>query len=141
MQLVEKDIFIICDKLKEILVSNGFVLSENQIYTMTMPNSDIPNDFVLISGNGGFEDKGDIAYCTILIEVNVKLLQDKSINKVRLRYIMNSLSSILSNSIGKDNYYFRVSNRYNIIDNIDISLGYATKMLNIQCTINRVLTN
>ena len=141
MKLIEKDIFAICDKVRDILDEGNCVIPVENIYTQTPPNSDIPNDYILISGNGGFVDKGDISNCIVLIEVNSKLLQDKSINKVRLRYIMNNLSGILDKSIVEDNYYFSISKDYNIFDNIDVSLGYATKMLNIHCTINRTLIN
>jgi len=141
MRLKEKDISVICDKLKDILVENDCVISAEDIYTLTRPNSDIPHEYILISGNSGFIDKGDISNCIILIEVNIKLLQDKSINKVELRYIMNNLSDILDKSIVKDNYYFSISKDYNIFDEIDESMGYAVKMLNIQCTINRTLIN
>ena len=141
MKLIEKDISTICDKLKDILVEGNCVIPTENIYTQTPPNSNIPNDYILISGNGGFVDRGDVSNCIVLIEVNSKLLQDKSINKVRLRYIMNNLSGILDKSIVEDNYYFSISKDYNIFDNIDVSLGYATKMLNIHCTINRTLIN
>ena len=140
MKLKEKDISAICDKLKDILVEGNCVVPAENIFTLTPPNSSIPNDYILISGNGGFVDKGDVANCIVLIEVNSKLLQDKSINKVRLRYIMNNLSDILDKSIVEDNYYFSISKDYNIFDDVDVSLGYATKMLNIHCTINRTLT-
>lgn len=141
MRLREKDISVICEKLKEVLVDNNCVINAEDIYTLTPPNDDIPLDYIIISGNSGFIDKGDISNCIVLIEVNSKLLEDKSINHVRLRNIMNSLSDILDKSIVKDNYYFSISKDYNIFDEIDESMGYAVKMLNIQCTINRTLIN
>ena len=82
MKLKEKDTSSICDKLKGILVEGNCVVPAENIFTLTPPNSSIPNDYILISGNSGFIDKGDVANCIVLIEVNSKLLQDKSINKV-----------------------------------------------------------
>lgn len=139
MRLKEKNIATICEKLKTILVKGNCVINANSIYTLTHPNSELPNDYIVISGNGGFIDSGDISNCILLIEINSKLLEDKSINKIRLNYIMNNLSDILDKSIVEDNYYFSISKDFNIFDDIDVSLGYSVKMINILCTINRTI--
>lgn len=139
MRLKEKNIATICEKLKTILVEGNCVINTDSIYTLTHPNSELPNDYIVISGNGGFIDSGDISNIILLIEINSKLLEDKSINKIRLNYIMNNLSDILDKSIVEDNYYFSISKDFNIFDDIDVSLGYSVKMINILCTINRTI--
>lgn len=139
MKLKEKNIFAMCNKLKDVLIAGGFVLPTEKIYIQTNPNTDIPNDYIVISGNGGFTDLGDVSTNVILIEISVKLLSDKSINNVRMNYITSSLSDILDKSVVKDNYYFSISKNYNIFDNVDITMGYAVKILNIEATTNRTL--
>lgn len=138
MKLKDKNTIKMCDILKSVLIENDFIIPEADIFTLTEPNSNIPDVYILITANGGVKDTGEISDCILLLEINSRLINGKTVNKIEIESIMDNLSSIIENPIQKDNYTFLVSNDMNMFDDIDTSMGYATKMINILCRVNRI---
>ena len=125
----------ICDALKRAFVENGFII--NDIYTMVEPSSDMPQCYVFISPNGSIDDLGDIAEGILALDVRVKLLQDRTINYIKLDKIIDDIDRILGNDVHIDNYYFTLSQRYKAVDYIDQAFGYSTKLINVFYRVKR----
>lgn len=136
MKLSELNSITACNQLKSLLED---VLQDiDTRVCINYPETNVPENFIALSANGGMEDRGDCAEGIILLNICVKLLKDKEINNIKLTRILEKINEVLKyNGARKDNYFFIVSDKYNFIDDIDYSLGYSVKSLNIFFRIER----
>lgn len=140
MRLRDKNARQACEALRDILVQEGITVPTADIF-FAEPNTGIPTSYITITPNGGISDREDVAEMILLLEINVKLLQNKNVNTIKMDYITNSISSIFENPKTKDNYEFLISKDYNLFDYTDITMGYGVKMINLFCRINRITNN
>lgn len=136
MKLKELNSITACEKLKSLLED---ALAEIKVKTyINMPEKSLPDFFIAIEPNGGMTDKGDIAEGIILINICVRLLKDLEINNIKMTRILEKIDEVIPfEGTHIDNYYFTPSIEYNYIDDMDYSLGFAIKSLNIFFRIER----
>lgn len=136
MKLSELNSITACEKLKSLLEDKLAVI-KTKTY-LNYPETSLPDNFVAISPNGGMLDRNDAGEGILLLDVCVKLLKDKGINNIKLTRILEVINEVITDSgIRSENYFFVLSPQYNFIDEMDYSLGYAVKSLNIFFRIER----
>src|SRR5574344_682857 len=146
MKLKELNSVDVCEAFKQGLLNNfsrsGVINNPiKDIYTMTNPQQDLPDNYITIMPNGSMDNRGYVAQGIILMEIYCKLLPDGSINKVKNNKVLEWLGAMLDNNVivreGYNNnvyvnrYYFSYSADYAFIDDINVEFGYSVKRLNI----------
>ena len=146
MKLKELNSVDVCEAFKQGLL-NHFCRSGvmnnpiNDIYTITNPQQNLPDNYITIMPNGSMDNRGYVAQGIILMEIYCKLLPDGSINKVKNNKVLEWLGAMLDNDVivreGYNNdvyvnrYYFSYSADYAFVDDINVEFGYSVKRLNI----------
>lgn len=146
MKLKELNSVDVCEAFKQGLLNNfsrsGVINNPiKDIYTMTNPQQNLPDNYITIMPNGSMDNRGYVAQGIILMEIYCKLLPDGSINKVKNNKVLEWLGAMLDNDVivreGYNNdvyvnrYYFSYSADYAFIDDINVEFGYSVKRLNI----------
>lgn len=146
MKLKELNSVDVCEAFKQGLLNNfsrsGVINNPiKDIYTITNPQQNLPDNYITIMPNGSMDNRGYVAQGIILMEIYCKLLPDGSINKVKNNKVLEWLGAMLDNDVivreGYNNdvyvnrYYFSYSADYAFIDDINVEFGYSVKRLNI----------
>lgn len=146
MKLKELNSVDVCEAFKQGLLNNfsrsGVINNPiKDIYTITNPQQNLPDNYITIMPNGSMDNRGYVAQGIILMEIYCKLLPDGSINKVKNNKVLEWLGAMLDNNVivreGYNNnvyvnrYYFSYSADYAFIDDINVEFGYSVKRLNI----------
>lgn len=146
MKLKELNSVDVCEAFKQGLLNNfsrGGVINNpiKDIYTITNPQQNLPDNYITIMPNGSMDNRGYVAQGIILMEIYCKLLPDGSINKVKNNKVLEWLGAMLDNDVivreGYNNnvyvnrYYFSYSADYAFVDDINVEFGYSVKRLNI----------
>ena len=146
MKLKELNSVDVCEAFKQGLLnhfSRSGVINNpiKDIYTITNPQQNLPDNYITIMPNGSMDNRGYVAQGIILMEIYCKLLPDGSINKVKNNKVLEWLGAMLDNDVivreGYNNdvyvnrYYFSYSADYAFIDDINVEFGYSVKRLNI----------
>ena len=146
MKLKELNSVDVCEAFKQGLLNNfsrsGVINNPiKDIYTITNPQQNLPDNYITIMPNGSMDNRGYVAQGIILMEIYCKLLPDGSINKVKNNKVLEWLGAMLDNDVivreGYNNdvyvnrYYFSYSADYAFVDDINVEFGYSVKRLNI----------
>ena len=146
MKLKELNSVDVCEAFKQGLLNNfsrsGVINNPiKDIYTITNPQQNLPDNYITIMPNGSIDNRGYVAQGIILMEIYCKLLPDGSINKVKNNKVLEWIGAMLDNDVivreGYNNdvyvnrYYFSYSADYAFIDDINVEFGYSVKRLNI----------
>lgn len=146
MKLKELNSVDVCEAFKQGLLNNfsrsGVINNPiKDIYTITNPQQNLPDNYITIMPNGSMDNRGYVAQGIILMEIYCKLLPDGSINKVKNNKVLEWIGAMLDNDVivreGYNNdvyvnrYYFSYSADYAFIDDINVEFGYSVKRLNI----------
>lgn len=146
MKLKELNSVDVCEAFKQGLLNNfsrsGVINNPiKDIYTITNPQQNLPDNYITIMPNGSMDNRGYVAQGIILMEIYCKLLPDGSINKVKNNKVLEWIGAMLDNDVivreGYNNdvyvnrYYFSYSADYAFVDDINVEFGYSVKRLNI----------
>lgn len=130
MKLTELNSITGCEVLKSLL--EGKMAEINTKCFIRMPEKNLPDFFVAIVPNGGMEDVGDMGQGIIQISICVRLIKDLEVNNIKLNKILEQIEEVIPfEGVSRDKYYFTLTTEYNFVDDIDYSLGYAVKNLNV----------
>lgn len=130
MKLTELNSITGCEVLKSLLEVN--MAEINTKCFINMPEKNLPDFFIAIAPNGGMEDVGDIGQGIIQISICVRLIKNLEINNLKLNKILEQIEEVIPfEGVSKDKYYFTLTTEYNFVDDMDYSLGYAVKNLNV----------
>lgn len=136
MVLTALNSITVCEDFKSLL-EEKLQGVKTKVY-LNYPETNLPENFVAISSNGGMVDRGDCAEGVLLIDICVKLLKDKNINNIKLTRILEVLDEVIGeNGIRYKNYFFVADNEYNFAFDMDYSLGYSVKSINIFFRVER----
>lgn len=121
-----------CETLQSLIEEDEFFKSATTKVFVDLPEKNLPDSFVAIFTNGGIVDRGDCCEGILMLSVCTKLIGSKKVNNAKIVKMLNRLDNILTQGgVRKGKFYFVVSNRYNMIDEMDYSLGYMVKSINL----------
>lgn len=130
MKLSELNSITACEVLKSLL-ENDMTAINTKCY-INIPEKSLPDFFIAIAPNGGMEDVGDMGQGIIQMSICVRLIKNLEINNIKLTKILDIIEEVIPfEGVRKDKYYFTLNTEYNFVDDMDYSLGYAVKNLNV----------
>lgn len=105
---------------------------------MYLPESNIPNNIVVIQPNGSITDRGDCCEGYLLALIGVKLLKNNEVNIVKLKNVLDTFGKVVvDGGIRMDDTYFVIDNKFNFDEDIDYSLGYSVKSVHVFFRVQR----
>ena len=136
MKLSELNSITACKVLQSLLADEMTAI--NTTCYINMPEKNLPDFFITIAPNGGMEDVGDMWQGIIQMTICVRLIKNLEINNIKLTKILEKIEEVIPfEGVRKDRYYFTLSTNYNFVDDMDYSVGYAVKNLNVYFRLER----
>lgn len=125
-----------CNKLKNLLTPTMESI-KTKVFTY-FPESNLPDNFIIIQPNGGITDRGDCCEGFLLILIGIKLLKKSEVNEVKLANVLESFGKVLvDGGIRMDDTYFVIDNKLNFNEGNDYSLGYSVKSIHVFFRVQR----
>ncbi len=110
------------------------VKSKDDIFIGAVKPESIPDVFAVIYPNGSTKDIGDLANQTILLELSIALSNGMPNTKRNIQ-VINKLNEILSEPKGRDGCWFSLNKYGAVAENINITTGFSTTLININIKI------
>jgi len=104
----------------------------------TLPSAGLPNEFIVIRGNGGIwttASKRGNGECTLMVELYVKLINGAT-NAVKESYILGLFQTLFNTPLISGRFSYHLAPYPFVYDNKSIQEGYSTKIINVLTKIN-----